>query len=63
MKPKFLQVQNFFALFLNFARPPLNEPGRERDWVETGSDVIQSTQTQINMVTSVLEVQLMKRKD
>ena len=27
--------------------------GNERDWVKAGSDVIQSTQTQINMASSV----------
>ena len=41
------------ALFLNFAWPSLIEPGNARDWVEVGSDVIQSTQTQLNMPTSV----------
>ena len=52
----FTRSPKILALFLNFARPPLNEPGREgkgRDWVEAGSDVIQSTQTQINTATSV----------
>ena len=34
------------ALFLNFTWLPLIELGSERDWVEAGSDVIQSTQTQ-----------------
>ena len=41
------------ALFLNFAWLPLIEPGNARDWVEAGSDVMQSTQTQLNMPTSV----------
>ena len=41
------------ALFLNFAWPPLIELGNARDWVKVGSDVIQSTQTQLNMPTSV----------
>ena len=36
-------------IFLNFARPQ----GNARDWFEAGSDVIQSTQTQINTATSV----------
>ena len=26
------------ALFLNFARPPLIEPGSARDWIEAGSE-------------------------
>ena len=45
----FIESSVTLALFLNFARPPLIEPGGERDWVEVGSDVIQSTQTKINM--------------
>ena len=32
------------------------KPGSERDWVEMGNDVIQSTQTQINMPISVRNV-------
>ena len=56
MKP-FIEILTrspvILALFLNFARPPLIEPGSERYWVEAGSDVIQSTQTQINTATSV----------
>ena len=34
----------------------------ERDWVEAGSDVIQSTQTQINMASSVRNVSYEKMR-
>ena len=40
------------ALFLNFAWLAfIIKPGNARDWVVAGSDVIQSTQTQINMAS------------
>ena len=35
---------NLEALVRNFAPQPLIEPRNARDWVEAGSDVIQSTQ-------------------
>ena len=45
------------ALFLNFAWLAfIIKPGNARDWVVAGSDVIQSTQTQINMASFSLIV-------
>ena len=51
---KILTRSPIILLFLNFARQPLIELGNAR--VEVGSDVLQSTQTQIDTDTSVRSV-------